>query len=384
MKKQIVSFMLAISFVLASAPLALSSSDPLSTASAWARDGIQNAIEKGFVPDALQSNYTDIITRAEFCRLVVQYIEYITGRSIVEELTIRGLFPFDPSVFSDTDDSDILSAFYLDIVKGIGNGLFDPDSQFTREQAATVIRNMCGTLGADTSEPPPSDFIDEEKISEWAKNAVDYCAANGIMNGTGDEKFDPQVEYTRQQSIVTLDNVTVYDFISITEQPDIGHWGFGELGNEITREKEMQFTPIKVQSGWLYDLAEGGSLTVHIGFLLFEDGRDDDVIGERYIDISGVNGEVRLLNNSNSWCEHDPGWNGYDMYAKSMYWTAKQHHGNSIVKDSNGEIRCVVLFEMLDGTCFLTGYIDGDGTDFWRLSLPVLDYYQYIGSGNES
>ena len=47
--------------------------------SQWAEESIKNSIELGLVPQNLQSDYTDKITRGEFCQLAVQ--TYITKTS---------------------------------------------------------------------------------------------------------------------------------------------------------------------------------------------------------------------------------------------------------------------------------------------------------------
>ena len=149
-----------------------------------------------------------------------------------------------------------------------------------------------------------------------------------------------------------------YDFKTVKEVPD----------NIITKEMAisnddlMIFEPIEVSSSWLYDLANGGNLGVIIGSLEFDDGK----LTERYIDIKGENGEVRLLHNSGSFT---------DEYNKTLFWSFKQQEGTSIVKGSVGEVKCVALFELVDGSCYLYGYLDGDGTDFWSLNLPQRNFY---------
>ena len=133
--------------------------DPLSTANTWARDGITAALSKGFVPEDIQNNYTNVITRAEFCRMAVQWVEYATAKSIDTVLSEQGK-SLDPNAFTDTHDPYILAAFTLGITSGVGNNLFNPSGQFNREQAATMIMNTCRAIGANVSNPPASGFTD--------------------------------------------------------------------------------------------------------------------------------------------------------------------------------------------------------------------------------
>ena len=178
----------------------------LDTADGWALDGIQQAYQKGFIPADIQNHYTGNTTRAEFCRMAVKWVEYATGRKIDAVLADKGAAR-DPDAFTDANHADILAAYALGITGGTGPGTFSPNGPITREQAATMIRNTCRVIGMDTDGPPPSGFADLSAASGWAVDAINFCRANGVMSGTGGGRFSPKELYTRQQSIVTLNNI---------------------------------------------------------------------------------------------------------------------------------------------------------------------------------
>jgi len=181
-------------------------SNPLDSASAWAQEGITDALDKGYVPNDIQNYYTRVISRAEFCRMAVKWVEYATDRSIDEVLAEKGLSR-DPDAFTDTNDPDILAAFALGITNGTGDRQFSPNGQFSREQAATMIMNTCRAIGANVSNPPASDFADLGIASSWAADGINFVRANGIMSGTGNNNFSPKSNYTREQSIITFNNI---------------------------------------------------------------------------------------------------------------------------------------------------------------------------------
>ncbi|MCL2004178.1 MAG: S-layer homology domain-containing protein [Oscillospiraceae bacterium] len=185
-------------------------SDPLDSADTWAKDGITEAIAKGFVPSDIQGSYTQTITRAEFCRMAVSWVEFVLEKDIDAILAERDLAR-DPDAFGDTSDSYILAAYALDITGGVGGGLFNPDGGFTREQAAVMIMNTCRAIGADVSDPPTADFTDLDTASNWARNGINFVRANGIMSGTSTTEaiFTPSQDFNRQQSIVTFNNIKV-------------------------------------------------------------------------------------------------------------------------------------------------------------------------------
>ena len=183
---------------------------PLDTSAVWARDGIADAIGKGFVRGELQNNYSNVITRAEFCRMAIAWVEFAAGKDIDAILSERGL-QRDTDAFTDTNDADILAAFALGITNGTGDNKFSPDSEFSREQAAAMIANTCKAVGADAADPPPSGFTDLETAAEWALSGINFVRAHGIMQGTGDDRFSPKTVFTREQSIVTFNNIDYYE-----------------------------------------------------------------------------------------------------------------------------------------------------------------------------
>ena len=167
--------------------------------STWARDYVTRAIELGLVPQALQANYTQAITRAEFTALAVTLYEKQHGE-------ITGRVEFD-----DTDDINVQKAAYIGVVQGVGDGRFDPWGTLTREQAATMLSRLAYAIGS----PLPREaatFADNDAVSYWAIDAVGQVQAAGIMGGVGENRFNPQGAYTREQSIVTI--LRLFDFIN--------------------------------------------------------------------------------------------------------------------------------------------------------------------------
>ena len=60
-----------------------------------------------------------------------------------------------------------------------------------------------GGGGAVTPVLPPVKVIDFKDIKnhKWAETAINYLAAEGIINGTGDNNFEPEANLTREQAV---------------------------------------------------------------------------------------------------------------------------------------------------------------------------------------
>lgn len=81
-------------------------------------------------------------------------------------------------------------------VAGYGSGRFGPEDPITREQLISVLWRYSGSpeTGAGTN------FTDEADIAGYAQTAVDWSRTNGIVAGTGGNRFAPKAQVTRAQA----------------------------------------------------------------------------------------------------------------------------------------------------------------------------------------
>lgn len=177
--------------------------ESLDTASNWARESVANAIYGRLVPSDLQNQYSENITRGEFCRLAIAYIEAKTDMDTATYLQQKGL-RIDPAAFVDTQDQDILAANALGIVNGVGDNRFNPGGTITRQESAAMLLRLHQALGYDIVQISANDFADRDLISSWAADGVNYCYSNGVMRGVDEKTFDPNGMYTREQAIITV------------------------------------------------------------------------------------------------------------------------------------------------------------------------------------
>lgn len=173
----------------------------VSTISPWAEKEVNEAIDLGLIPADMQENYTENITRAEFCRLTVVLLENIYGTTIEDILSQRGLTP-DKAVFTDTQDPDILAANALGIVFGDGKGIFNPHGEIKRGEAAAMLMRTASLTGEYHA--LPHVFDDAAWFPAWAREPVYAAYAYSIMVGDTMNRFHPVSFYTRQETYVTI------------------------------------------------------------------------------------------------------------------------------------------------------------------------------------
>lgn len=166
----------------------------------WAHAEVMDAILFDLVPADLQCKYTQAATRAEYCALATCLYEAVTGGPI--ELTEEDVLPFTDV----EDDINIAKMYKIGVVNGVGENRFAPNNQLTREQAATMLSRLAYAVGQPLPAAQP-DFADNDKIFDYAYAAVGQVQAAGIMEGKENKLFDPKGNYTREQSILTMDRL---------------------------------------------------------------------------------------------------------------------------------------------------------------------------------
>lgn len=182
---------------------ALAGGESWSRCSGWAEDQMRRAAQLGLIPQALEyRNLREDISRAEFAAVAVALYEKLSGKEAQNYMT--------SSPFSDTEDREVLKAYCLGVVNGVGNGKFDPDSTLTRQQAVTMLGRVYGLVrlgevsdgsGLNTGAAPL--FADDGQIASYARDYIYFFVSAGMINGVGGNQFAPTQTMKRQEALKT-------------------------------------------------------------------------------------------------------------------------------------------------------------------------------------
>ncbi len=166
------------------------------TQSQWAEPEIDEAYSYGLTYPDVMENFTQNITREEFCTLAIKLYESLTGQTVKP----------DNNPFSDTDNPEILKAYKLGIVNGISATSFAPENNITRQEICTMIYRTLvnGLPSLDKSTDGDFPFDDQGSIASWASEAVRFAYKNKIMKGMGNNLIAPLSNTTREQAIVLI------------------------------------------------------------------------------------------------------------------------------------------------------------------------------------
>ena len=115
-----------------------------------------------------------------------------------------GGFPGGPGGFTDVSESDwyyeaVTYAVRNRWMNGTARNTFSPNTAMTRGMLVTVLYRLAGSP-AVTAECPFSDI----SSGSYCETAVAWAAANGIVSGSGDGRFDPDRAVTREQLAAIL------------------------------------------------------------------------------------------------------------------------------------------------------------------------------------
>ena len=88
-----------------------------------------------------------------------------------------------------------------EIVNGLSDTEFGTNENITREQMCTMLIRFAKFRGIDLKNAnKKATFADDSLISGWAKDAVYACQMANIVNGKGENKFEPKGNATRAEA----------------------------------------------------------------------------------------------------------------------------------------------------------------------------------------
>lgn len=216
MRKRIISvfILLAVVFSLQTA---------FAAPSPWAASEVNSAKASNLVPEALQDNYQDSIIREDFCEMVMLLYTYLGGT----------LPEAGASAFADTDNESVSIAAQLEIVTGVGDGLFAPDSLITRQEICTMLKRTLEKAKPDLNIPQTffNDFPDAHTIADWAYSAVQLMNSLEIMLGDESYNINPLSNTTREQAILLVYRTAAAFAANIFDMVEAMGLGLVQTGN---------------------------------------------------------------------------------------------------------------------------------------------------------
>ena len=176
----------------------------------WYVDAVQYVNDNGLMTGSNgKFNPTKNITRAQF----VTTLYRLAGEPTVTDFSACELFP---DVLRDQYYTNAVCWAYKAGITTGSNGIFNTNGNLTRQQMATFFYRYTDYTGHGTNARTDiSAMLNANKVSPYAKDAVEWAVAVGLINGkptgtyvNGAEVFnlDPEGSTTRAQQAQVLKN----------------------------------------------------------------------------------------------------------------------------------------------------------------------------------
>lgn len=123
--------------------------------------------------------------------------------------------PYQDVQQSDWYYSAVSFAYYNGLMNGVADTLFDPNGTMTRAMLVTVLWRLDGGSADGTS--PYTDVPE----GTWYTDGVIWATENGIVNGVGNGKFDPNGTVTREQIATILYRYAAYRGVDVSDRASL-------------------------------------------------------------------------------------------------------------------------------------------------------------------
>lgn len=163
------------------------------SSSDWFFKGVEYVVDKGIMSGVSENEFAPFgkLTRA----MLVQMLYNMESRPACDA---ENAF-IDVPVGQWYTDA-VIWANDAKIVSGMGEGLFAPNMEITREQMVAMLYNYAKYKGYDvTASADLSTFADNASVSAWAQPAMQWAVAEGYISGMGDNQLAPQGTATRAE-----------------------------------------------------------------------------------------------------------------------------------------------------------------------------------------
>lgn len=137
----------------------------------YAQEAVQDLVDRGVVQGDANGNFQPrkSVSRAEAATVLSKALGLTTTDAIYFTDVKSGAWYYDA----------INAAVNNRVFSGKGDGIFDPNGNLTRGEAAVILVSAFNLTG----KAPLAQFADEKSVKEWAKESLEIAVGNGVVKG---------------------------------------------------------------------------------------------------------------------------------------------------------------------------------------------------------
>ncbi|MBE1440877.1 S-layer homology domain-containing protein [Paenibacillus sp. OAS669] len=165
----------------------------------WANDAVLGLAAREVVNGRSEGRFTPDgeVTRAEFVKMLMQLFDLEDSSAMAS---------FTDAAPGAWYYNSIASAQKTGLVQGKEDGSFGVNDPITREDMAVLIYRVSRIISsaAVQANGTTGDFLDQDRISAYAKDAVLFAKQTGLMDGVAEGHFEPKGVSTRAQAATVI------------------------------------------------------------------------------------------------------------------------------------------------------------------------------------
>ena len=165
----------------------------------WYHDGVHYCVEEGLMNGMTDTTFEPATNTSR--AMLVTMLYRMEGKPSIDGMTE----PFSDVTESDWFYAPIVWAYNNKVVNGMTETTFEPNTNVSREQVATIMHRYNGTPAGIGD---LSGFPDVASVSAYAKDALAWAVGEGLINGVaqsdGTSALDPTGNATRAQIATIL------------------------------------------------------------------------------------------------------------------------------------------------------------------------------------
>lgn len=166
----------------------------------WFQNDVEDIYNYGFTTGTTATTFSpnDKITRGQFAGMVARALELTgdesTGTKEFKLTDLKGKWYAN----------EVQALVKLGIIGGYENGKFGGEDNLTRQQAMAILGRTLEHLDVKAQSENKMNVDDYNKISDYAKEYVNYFAENDVLVNGDNVSFNPQDNLTRAQMAKVL------------------------------------------------------------------------------------------------------------------------------------------------------------------------------------
>lgn len=159
----------------------------------WAKDVILEAYKNGWIIGTTDTTYEPGRTadRAQFATIMYR---------VAGEPGTTAVSPFTDVVPGSYYETPVNWGHEIGMIKGTSDTTAAPERNITRQEAVVMLYRYAGYINANVSgRGSLSEFLDQDSVADWARDAVEWAVSNGIIQGTPGKLLEPARDINRSE-----------------------------------------------------------------------------------------------------------------------------------------------------------------------------------------